>query len=67
VASALKGGEVQYVRISSEKGRPCTLVNPWPGRRVAVNRGDGRTETVSGARFTLATKVDEKLRLIPQP
>ena len=67
VSSELKGGEVRYVRILSEKGRPCTLVNPWPDRRVTVTRGDGTAATVSGARFTLATKAGENLRLVPQP
>lgn len=67
VTSELKGGEVRYVNLHSEKGRPCTMVNPWPGRRVTVTRGDGGTETLSGARFTLATKVDDNLRLVPLP
>jgi hypothetical protein len=67
VASELKGGEVRHVTIHSEQGRPCTLVNPWPGRRVTVTRGDGKTETATGARFTLATQAAENLRLVPQP
>jgi hypothetical protein len=67
VASELKGGEVRYVAIRSEMGRPCTLVNPWPGRRVTVTRSDGKTESLTGARFTIATKAAEKLRLVPQP
>ncbi|MEI6603689.1 MAG: hypothetical protein WCP35_00160 [Verrucomicrobiota bacterium] len=67
VTSELKGGEVRFVAIHSEKGMPCTLVNPWPGRRVCVTRGDGKTETATGARFTLTTKADETLRLVPKP
>jgi alpha-L-fucosidase 2 len=67
VASELKGGEVRYVTVHSEKGRPCTIVNPWPGRQVAVTRGDGKTETANGDRFSVNTKVDETLRLAPQP
>ena len=67
VASELKGGEVRYVTIHSEQGRPCTLVNPWPGRLVTVTRGDGKTETATGARITLATQPAENLRLVPQP
>ncbi|MDA0765844.1 MAG: hypothetical protein O3A87_00075 [Verrucomicrobia bacterium] len=66
VSSRLRAGKVEYVEITSERGRPCTIENPWPGRQVTVTRGDGRTETVGGARFTLETKVDEKLRLVPQ-
>ena len=66
VTSSLKGGEVQYVKILSEKGRPCTLVNPWPDRKVTVTRSGGATETVSGARFTLNTRINENLNLSPQ-
>jgi len=64
VSSRLRGGVVEYVEITSERGRPCTIENPWPGRQVMVTHGDGRTETVGGARFTLETKVDEQLRLV---
>jgi hypothetical protein len=66
VTSSLKGGEVQFVKILSEKGRPCTLVNPWPDRKVTVTRSGGATETVSGARFTLNTRINENLSLSPQ-
>ncbi|MDA1044772.1 MAG: hypothetical protein O3C57_06055, partial [Verrucomicrobia bacterium] len=38
VSSELKGGDVQYVKIHSEKGRDCTFVNPWPGQEVDVFR-----------------------------
>ena len=65
VSSELKSGEVQYVDITSEQGRKCTIQNPWPDRGVTVTRGDGKTETVTGARFTLDTNAGEKLRLVP--
>ena len=66
VSSRLHAGKVEYVRLVSERGRACTVENPWPGRRVTVTRGDGKTETVSGERFTLQTGIDESLRLVPQ-
>ena len=66
VTSRLRGGTVEYVEIRSERGRKCTIQNPWPGRQVTVTRGDGPTETATGARFTLETRVDENLRLVPQ-
>lgn len=56
---------VEYLRIISERGRKCTIENPWPGREVTVTRGDGKTETVNGGRLALETKAGEKLRLIP--
>jgi alpha-L-fucosidase 2 len=67
VSSRLRDGTVEYVEITSERGRKCTIDNPWPGRQVTVTRGDGRTETAQGGRFTLQTRIGEKLRLVPQP
>jgi alpha-L-fucosidase 2 len=67
VTSEIKDGEIQYVGILSEKGRTLTLVNPWPGRMVTVTRGGGKAAVVSGARFSLDTRINEELRLVPQP
>jgi hypothetical protein len=66
VSSRLRGGRVQYVDIKSERGRKCTIQNPWPGQRVSVTRGSGKTETAEGERFTLDTRANEKLRLVPR-
>jgi len=66
VSSRLTNGMVEYVEITSERGRTCTIDNPWPGQQVAVTRGDGRTETASGERVRLETQINEKLRLVPQ-
>ena len=66
VSSELVQGRVQYVRIESERGRACTVVNPWPGEEVAVRRPDGSEELVRGARFTLATEQGETLLLQPR-
>ena len=66
VSAELKGGVVRDVEIHSEKGRVCTVVNPWPGRSVTVTHGDGKTETISGARFAIPTQTGENLRIDPQ-
>jgi hypothetical protein len=66
VSSRLRGGTVEHIEIKSERGRPCTVQNPWRGQRVTVTRGDGTTGTVTGERFTLETRVGENLHLMPQ-
>lgn len=82
VSAELKEGKVCGVRIISEKGRDCTLVNPWPGKNVSVirnpsaNSGHGSktacaklakpAETVSGDRFTLKTDINETIVLEPR-
>ncbi len=63
VAGELKGGVVRYVDVFSEKGRDLTMVNPWPGRDVAVLRNGRRAGTVSGERFKIATAVGEAIGL----
>ena len=64
VASELKGGLVKYVTISSEKGRPCTLVNPWPGKAVDVYRDGKKFETLKGERIVLASAAGTTLVLV---
>lgn len=74
VSAELKNGEVCGVRIVSEKGRDCTIVNPWPGKTVRVVRapstrswwGGKGAEAVSGERFTLKTAINETLELKPE-
>jgi hypothetical protein len=65
VSSELKSGRVRHVKIVSERGRECTVVNPWPGERVVVMRGGTRAETVEGERFMLETSVGEELEFRP--
>ena len=64
VSAELKGGQVQPVRITSEKGRDCTVLNPWPGRRIRLLRAKGE-ETLQGERVTFKTQPGESMTLAP--
>lgn len=64
VSAQLKDGKVQYVEITSERGRRCTIETPWPGHKVIVTRGGGETQTISGSRLEIETEVGETLRLV---
>ena len=66
VSSALKGGEVQFVSIFSEKGRDCTLANPWPGKSVDVYRDGKKVETLKGERVVLKTEAGVTVVLGPE-
>ena len=66
VSSALKGGVVQYVKIHSEQGRPCTMVNPWPGKPVDVYRDGKKVETLKGGRMVLKTEAGATVVLGPE-
>jgi len=61
VSAELKNGAVGNVKILSEKGRDCTLANPWPEKKVQVLRNGKPAESVSGERFTLKTAISETL------
>ena len=66
VSSELKGGIVKYVKIHSEKGRPCNLVNPWPGKAIDVYRDGKKVDTLKGERFVLKTEVGVTVVLGPE-
>ncbi|MEI8372755.1 MAG: hypothetical protein WCJ35_07965 [Planctomycetota bacterium] len=66
VSSSLKDGVVQYVKITSEKGRPCTLVNPWPGKSMDVYRDGKKVEKLKGERVVLKTEAGATVVLVPE-
>lgn len=63
VSSELKDGDVQFATILSEKGRDCTVQNPWPGKTVTLTRKDGKTQTFKGKTFSFTTEPGEQVRL----
>lgn len=65
VSAEHKGGEVGGVTIRSEKGRDCTVVNPWSPRKVQAVRNGTVAEEFSGERFTFKTSVNETIELTP--
>ncbi len=65
VSAELKGGKVGPVKIVSEQGRDCTVVNPWPGKEVVLYRAGRKAETLEGERFTFKTARGETVELRP--
>jgi len=57
ISSALQGGRVSYVDVTSIAGKPVSLQNPWPGRTVVINRvGGGNVGyTTNGSVITFST------------
>jgi len=66
VSAELKGGEISGVGITSEKGRDCSIVNPWPGRKVRIVHADGSTESASGEILVFKTHPGENMSLTPE-
>lgn len=63
ITAELKSGVVTGVKLLSEMGRDCTMINPWPEKKVRVVRNGKPAETVGGERFTLKTTVGETLEI----
>lgn len=63
VSSSIKDGEVLDVKIHSEKGRRCTLENPWPGKSILLIRDGGHNQKLSGDIVGFETKINENVEL----
>jgi len=66
VTSEMAGGEIKNLLIESEKGRPCTIQNPWPGRRLALFRNGSNSERLSGTTVSFRTGVGERISIKPE-
>ena len=65
VSGEMKGGAIQPVKILSEVGYPCTMINPWSGKTVAVQGDDKLVKKFTGDRFTFETKRGGKYTILP--
>ncbi|SMD03862.1 glycosyl hydrolase family 95 catalytic domain-containing protein [Pedobacter nyackensis] len=63
VSSSLEKGEISYVKLLSEAGRPCIIDNPWPGKKVQLMRNGQKAELLSGNTFAFDTKPGEYLEM----
>jgi len=63
VSSSVKKGKVEYVKLLSEKGRDCTLENPWPASEVELLRNGKTAEYLKGSSVTFSTAVGEMVEL----
>ncbi|MCX7048080.1 MAG: hypothetical protein NTX50_21670 [Candidatus Sumerlaeota bacterium] len=66
VSAELKNGAAGGVKIVSEKGKDCAVVNPWPVKKIALIRNGKEAETMSGARFAFKTAANEIIELKSQ-
>ena len=63
VSAEQKGGTVQNVRIVSERGQPCTLRNPWPGKKIQLVRNGKPAEALAGDLVKFTTGPGERFEL----
>ena len=65
VSGVLREGRVRVLRVESERGRPCTLLNPWPGEAVTIYRDGRPSGELHGDRVSFETVAGEVLWLGP--
>ncbi len=65
VSASLGGGSVRDVRILSEKGRECTVQNPWPECRVRLIRDGREADLLGGDTLRFRTNPGESIDLTP--
>jgi len=66
VSSSMSGGRVVEVKITSQRGGPCKLANPWgENRGVKVQIAGSPTKVLHGTVLTVATRAGEKLVFTP--
>jgi alpha-L-fucosidase 2 len=65
VSARLSNGKVSGVKIRSERGRFCTLINPWREGSVELLRNGKKAGVLSGARLQFKTSVNELIEIRP--
>ncbi len=65
VSSLIHDGKVQWIKITSEQGRECNIVNPWDAKTISVIRNGKDSKMDVGKRFTLKTSKNEIIIIMP--
>jgi alpha-L-fucosidase 2 len=70
VSSRLDNRQVEYVKIVSEKGRPCVMENPWGQQAIKIVEADNGSEVqykAEGERISFNTAAGKTYLLRPGP
>jgi len=66
VTSAIEGGRVRRVEITSQLGGECRARNPWGENSVSARCDDGRTLGLGGPMLRIDTQAGEAWELLPR-
>lgn len=66
VSAEQQRGTIRNVRVVSERGKPCTLRNPWPGKKVQLIRNGKPAEELDGDLLRVNTGTGEIIEFMPQ-
>jgi hypothetical protein len=65
VSSSMEDGEVKYIKIRSERGGECKIINPWESKTLKITHNGIVTKTEAGLRLTFATNKDDVIMVKP--
>jgi alpha-L-fucosidase 2 len=65
VSARLSNGMVSGVKIKSEKGLPCSIINPWGNKEVRLIKNGKTAGTLSGYKLQFSTAQNEVIELLP--
>ena len=65
VSSEKVNEKVKYIRLKSEKGRPCILENPWQKSVVLLERDGKQKESLTGNILRFNTQENEQILITP--
>jgi len=65
VSARQTDGSITYVKIMSERGRTCTVLNPWPGSKVQLIRNGKSAEIAEKDKISFTTSSGEIIELKP--
>jgi hypothetical protein len=65
VSASFKNGKPAAMELLSQSGLPCTLENPWPGKRVSLSRNGKPAGQLSGSVLKFKTKKEDIVKILP--
>jgi alpha-L-fucosidase 2 len=65
VSASQNEGVISGVKILSERGRPCTILNPWPGKKVQLTRNGKTGGSIENKIISFETLPGETIELKP--
>lgn len=63
VSASLTNEIVSDVKVRSEKGRLCNIINPWSDKKVRLIRNGKMAEIIGGNRLSFKTTINETVEL----
>ncbi len=64
VTSSQRNGIIEFVRIISKEGSPCSIINPWEGAKVIMYKDGKKSDELNGSILNFKTDKGENIILV---